>query len=624
MTADDATNETMNVGGTRNALELAEALRGRLLPPGVARWPPPASTTAPSTRRCSTRARRLPSPYHRTKFESEKLVREEATVPWRVYRPAIVVGHSRDRRDGQGRRPLLLLPADQAAARHACPPGCRWSASTSATPTWCRSTTSPRRWTTSPTCPDRDGEAFHLVNPEPQPVVDVINAFCAAAGAPQFATPVDRRVDRRRCSALLPAAAAPAARSSTALVRTGPGPGWSSTRPSAGSASRPRCSRHIVVHRGLRLPPHREGAGRLGHRASPTSSPTPARCGATGRRTSTSRPAATRPSARRSTGKYVVITGASSGIGQVTALKVAQAGGIPVLVARGKDKLEETRATIEPRGGTAHVYPCDLSDLEAIDRAVRAADRRAAVASTSSSTTPAARSGARCGSRHDRFHDFERTMQLNYFGAIRLVMGLLPTMREQQRGHIVNISLDRRADQPAAVLGVRRVQGRARRVEQRRGLRAGRRRHHLHQHPHAAGADADDRADQDLRQVPHDLAGAGRRPGDQGDGRAPARDQHRCSATSARSRTRWRPKLAFRVLQLAYQVFPDSAAAKGERRRRDPRVRADHARQGCSRASTGEVSPPVLTGGSVNYGRAQRSTRDRPAGSVIQPLQLPG
>ena len=95
------------------------------------------------------------------------------------------------------------------------------------------------------------------------------------------------------------------------------------------------------------------------------------------------------------TGKYVVITGASSGIGQVTALKVAQAGGIPVLVARGKDKLEETRATIELRGGTAHVFPCDLSDLEAIDRAVRADDRRSCPRSTSWSTTPAARSAAR-------------------------------------------------------------------------------------------------------------------------------------------------------------------------------------------------------------------------------------
>src|SRR4029078_6193421 len=61
------------------------------------------------------------------------------------------------------------------------------------------------------------------------------------------------------------------------------------------------------------------------------------------------------------TGKYVRITAASSGIGEVTALKVAQAGGIPVLVARGKDKLEATRATIENRGGTAYVVPCLLS-----------------------------------------------------------------------------------------------------------------------------------------------------------------------------------------------------------------------------------------------------------------------
>ncbi|MCW2792744.1 MAG: family oxidoreductase, partial [Nocardioides sp.] len=139
------------------------------------------------------------------------------------------------------------------------------------------------------------------------------------------------------------------------------------------------------------------------------------------------------------TGKYVVITGASSGIGQVTALKVAQAGGIPVLVARGKDKLEETRATIELRGGTAHVYPCDLSDLEAIDRLCE--QMVAELPSVDFVVNNAGRSIRRSLKlSHDRFHDFERTMQLNYFGAIRLVMGLLPKMREQKRGHVVNIS----------------------------------------------------------------------------------------------------------------------------------------------------------------------------------------
>ena len=224
-------------------------------------------------------------------------------------------------------------------------------------------------------------------------------------------------------------------------------------------------------------------------------------------------------------GKHVVITGASSGIGQVTALKVAQAGGIPVLVARGKDKLEETRATIERRGGTAYVFPCDLSDLEAIDGLCEQISTE--LPSVDFVVNNAGRSIRRSlRLSHDRFHDFERTMQLNYFGAIRLVMGLIPAMKRAEARPRRQHLLDRRADQPAALLGVRRLQGRARLVVQRGLVRARRRRHHLHQHPHAAGADADDRADQDLRQVPHDLTGAGGRPGHQGDGRAPARDQH--------------------------------------------------------------------------------------------------
>ncbi len=174
------------------------------------------------------------------------------------------------------------------------------------------------------------------------------------------------------------------------------------------------------------------------------------------------------PAARAAlAGKYVVITGASSGIGQVIALKVAQAGGIPVLVARGKDKLEATRATIENRGGTAYVYQCDLSDLEAIDGLCeRLAADLPQVDVVVNNAGRSIRRSLRLS--HDRFHDFERTMQLNYFGAIRLVMGLMPLdaqgPRRPHRQHL----LDRRADQPAALLGVRRLQGRARRLEQRR------------------------------------------------------------------------------------------------------------------------------------------------------------
>jgi NAD(P)-dependent dehydrogenase (short-subunit alcohol dehydrogenase family) len=135
----------------------------------------------------------------------------------------------------------------------------------------------------------------------------------------------------------------------------------------------------------------------------------------------------------------VLITGASSGIGQVTALKVAQAGGIPVLVARGKDKLEETRSTIELRGGTAYVFPCDLSDLEAIDRLCeQVTSELPGIDFVINNAGRSIRRSLRLS--HDRFHDFERTMQLNYFGAIRLIMGLVPTMRQQKSGHVVNIS----------------------------------------------------------------------------------------------------------------------------------------------------------------------------------------
>ena len=104
------------------------------------------------------------------------------------------------------------------------------------------------------------------------------------------------------------------------------------------------------------------------------------------------------------------------------------------------EKLEEVKAEIEAAGGTAYVYSADLSDMDAIDALVERDARRPRRRSTCSSTTPAARSAARCALSHDRFHDYERTMQLNYFGAIKLIMGLLPHMKERGFGHIVNVS----------------------------------------------------------------------------------------------------------------------------------------------------------------------------------------
>ena len=138
-------------------------------------------------------------------------------------------------------------------------------------------------------------------------------------------------------------------------------------------------------------------------------------------------------------GKRVLITGASSGIGRSAALKVAAAGGVPLLVARNVEKLEEVRAEIVAAGGAAFVYAADMSDMESVDDLVARvlADHRHVDMVVNNAGRSIRRSIALS---YDRFHDYERTMALNYFGAIRLIIGLLPSMRARGSGHIVNIS----------------------------------------------------------------------------------------------------------------------------------------------------------------------------------------
>jgi len=142
-------------------------------------------------------------------------------------------------------------------------------------------------------------------------------------------------------------------------------------------------------------------------------------------------------------GRTVMITGASSGIGKATAERVGAAGARVVLVARGLEKLEETRADVLAAGGEAHVYPCDLTDMDAI--AAMGEKVLADLGRVDILVNNAGRSIRRSiALSYDRFHDFERTMQLNYFGAVRLILTLLPVMRSETEGrkggHIVNIS----------------------------------------------------------------------------------------------------------------------------------------------------------------------------------------
>ncbi|WP_336930362.1 SDR family NAD(P)-dependent oxidoreductase [Acinetobacter tandoii] len=138
-------------------------------------------------------------------------------------------------------------------------------------------------------------------------------------------------------------------------------------------------------------------------------------------------------------GKIVLITGASSGIGLTTAHRLADAGAHVLLVSRTKETLDEVKAEIEAKGGKASVFPCDLNDMEAIDAVSK--DILASVDHIDILINNAGRSIRRAVHESlDRFHDFERTMQLNYFGAVRLVLNLLPHMMERKGGQIINIS----------------------------------------------------------------------------------------------------------------------------------------------------------------------------------------
>ncbi|WP_087543684.1 SDR family NAD(P)-dependent oxidoreductase [Acinetobacter sp. WCHA29] len=138
-------------------------------------------------------------------------------------------------------------------------------------------------------------------------------------------------------------------------------------------------------------------------------------------------------------GKTIVVTGASSGIGLTVSKYLAQAGAHVLLLARTKEKLDEVKAEIEAEGGKASVFPCDLNDMESIDAVSK--EILASVDHIDILINNAGRSIRRAVHESvDRFHDFERTMQLNYFGAVRLVLNLLPHMMQRKDGQIINIS----------------------------------------------------------------------------------------------------------------------------------------------------------------------------------------
>jgi NAD(P)-dependent dehydrogenase (short-subunit alcohol dehydrogenase family) len=424
--ADEDSAQRANVDGTRHAIEFANAR-------DVGRFHHASSIAVAGTYRgvfqedMLDEGQKLPHHYHRTKYESELMVRRQVEAKTLVYRPGIVVGHSQtgemDKVDGPYYTFSLLKKL-----RGALP---AWFPL--AGPEGGKITIVPVDFVARAIdhighLPDEElpGDTFHLVDPEPMSVGEAVNVFAKAAHAPQLAMRVDENLTN---VVPTPVRAGVMALPTVKRIRNqvyrdlGIPPAAMEVRDFKCTFD-PRDAQRALQGTDIVVPPLDSYAGKLWDYWERNLDPDLFR----------ERSLASAVKDRR-----VVITGASSGIGLETAVRVGEAGGIVILVARTREKLEEVAEQIESAGGTAHVHPADLSNLEDIERvAAEILDEHGGVDVL---VNNAGRSIRRSVARsYDRFHDYERTMQLNYFGALKLIMAFLPGMREQKYGHIVNVS----------------------------------------------------------------------------------------------------------------------------------------------------------------------------------------
>jgi NAD(P)-dependent dehydrogenase (short-subunit alcohol dehydrogenase family) len=424
MTADETQNALLNVGGTQNAIDLANDLGARIFQHGSS-IAVAGTYEGHFTEDMFDEGQKLPSAYHRTKFESEKLVRSRVQGAWRVYRPAIVVGDSRtgemDKIDG----PYYFFKAIQKA-RGALP---QWFPLIGLEVGWTNLV--PVDWVAAAIDhiahePGLDGQAFHLVNPRAQRAGDVLNTFARAGHAPQMVLRIDKRMtDMLPKGVLSYAMKLPALKDVRRTLLADLGiPDTVIEHMALVPRFDGRDAQRALRGTGIEVPPLESYSEKLWDYWERNLDPDLFK---------------DRSFSGAVNGKTVLITGASSGIGRAAALKIAAAGGVPLLVARTAEKLEEVKAEIEQAGGSAYVYSADLSEYDSIDALVETvlSDHPSVDALVNNAGRSIRRSVALS---YDRFHDYERTIKLNYLGTIKLILGLLPHMRAKKSGHIVNVS----------------------------------------------------------------------------------------------------------------------------------------------------------------------------------------
>ena len=428
LSADAESQVHANIDGTRNAVEFAKAVDAGHLH-HVSSIASAGMYEGVFREDMFEEAEGLDHPYYMTKHESEKIVRQECKVPWTVYRPAVVVGDSTtgemDKIDG----PYYFFKLIQRI-RQILPP---WMPSVGLEGG--RINIVPVDYVVaaldhiSHLGSSLAGKCYHLVDPRGYRVGDVLDIFSRAAHAPKMNLFINAAllgfIPRSVKKGLM--ALAPVRRVRNAIMKDLGLPEDILTFVNYPTRFDSREAQAALKGSGIECPNLNDYAWRLWdyweRHLDPALFIDRSLRGAVG-------------------GRVVLVTGGSSGIGLAAATKFAEAGAVTIICAREEAKLAAAKQEILDKAGadaTVVTYSADIADEQSCQGLV--AWLLENYGGVDYLINNAGRSIRRAiESSYDRFHDFERTMQLNYFGCLRVTMGLLPAMVAKKKGHIVNIS----------------------------------------------------------------------------------------------------------------------------------------------------------------------------------------
>lgn len=424
LAASSETQHAANVDGTRNAVAFATAIEAGCFH-HMSSIAAAGLYEGTFTEDMFEEAENLDHPYFSTKHEGERIVRTECVIPWRIYRPGIVVGQSdtgeMDKIDG----PYYFFKPIQRL-RDLLP---RWFPAIGLEGGRLNLVPVDFVVRALDELSHRDGldrRCFHLTDPEPKRVGEILDIFARAAHAPEFVLRVNPRLldlvpeTVRQALALL----TPMHRLQSALLRDLGLPTEVMRFVSYPTRFGNRETRKLLDEAGIRVPRLEDYAWKLWdyweRHLDPDLHVDRSLAGAVG-------------------GKVVMITGAADGIGKATALKAAAAGAKVVVVDRDQEKLERMHAELAPRGWQVSFHCADLTDGAQVERlAASVLEMHGAVDVLVNNAGHSIRRSIEHS--YARFHDFERLMSVNYFGALRLTLALLPAMQERRRGHVIDIS----------------------------------------------------------------------------------------------------------------------------------------------------------------------------------------